>query len=49
MGVTSGSTSRSFVEQEDVMQAMATETFIGDMRGPVIRRSMSHLFAVKEP
>ncbi len=49
MGVTSGSTSRSFVEQEDVMQAMATETFIGNMRGPVIRRSMSHLFAVKEP
>src|SRR6266446_9026986 len=38
MGVTSGSTSRSFVEQEDVMQTMATETFIGDMRGPVIRR-----------
>src|SRR6266404_2677853 len=36
-GVTSGSTSRSFVEQEDVMQAMATETFIGNMRGPVIR------------
>jgi hypothetical protein len=25
------------VEQEDVMQAMATETFIGNMRGPVIR------------
>src|SRR6266404_7927637 len=37
MGVTSGSTSRSCVEQEDIMQAMATETFIGNMRGPVIR------------
>src|SRR4029453_712745 len=37
MGVTSGATSRSCVEQEDIMQAMATETFIGNMRGPVIR------------
>src|SRR5882762_9911522 len=34
---TSGPTSRSLCEQEDVMQAMATETFIGSMRGPVVR------------
>src|SRR5215208_4171680 len=31
------STSRSCGEQEDVMQATATEMFIGNMRGPVIR------------
>src|SRR5260221_1486388 len=38
MGVTSGSLADHCVEQEDVMQAMATETFIGNMRGPVVRR-----------
>ena len=26
------------MEQEDVMQAMSAETFIGNMRGPVVRR-----------
>jgi len=35
------------VEQEDVMQAMATETFIGNMRGPVIRRTDADYDAVR--
>src|SRR6202051_1285722 len=35
------------VEQEDVMQAMATETFIGNMRGPVIMRMDADYDAVR--
>jgi len=34
------------VEQEDVMQAMATETFIGNMRGRVIRQTDADYDAV---
>ena len=34
-------------KQEDIMQAMATETFIGNMRGPVIRRRDADYDAVR--
>ena len=34
-------------KQEDIMQATATETFIGNMRGPVIRRRDAEYDAVR--
>jgi FAD/FMN-containing dehydrogenase len=35
------------VEEEDIMQAMATETFIGTMRGPVVTRMDADYDAVR--